>query len=75
MDELLTILEDLNPEVDFAEAEDLLEKGLLDSFDLVTLAAELDDRFGVEISAGELIPENFHSAAAIWAMVLRLQGR
>lgn len=73
MDKLLEILQDLNPEVDFTTETALIEDGILDSFDIVTLVAELDDQFGVRISAGDLIPENFNSAAALFALIQRLR--
>ncbi len=73
MDKLFSILQDLNPEVDFTIATGLIDDGILDSFDIVTLVAELDDQFGVPVSAEDLIPENFNSAAAIYAMIQRLQ--
>ena len=45
---------------------------MLDSFDIVTLVAEIDDAFGIEIPAEALIPENFNSAKAIFALIQRL---
>ncbi len=74
MDELLMILQDLNPEVDFMSETALIDKEILDSFEIVTLVAELDDRFGIQVSAEDLIPENFNSAGAIWRLIQRLQN-
>ncbi len=73
MDKLLKILEELCPDVDFATADGLIDDGILDSFDIVTLVAELDDAFGVQVSAEDLIPENFNSAAAIYGLIRRLR--
>ncbi len=73
MDKLIRILQELNPEVDFTTATGLIDDGLLDSFDIVTLVAELDEQFGVQISVVDLVPENFNSSAAIYALVQRLQ--
>lgn len=72
MDKLLAILDDLHPDVDFREEDGLIDHGILDSFDIVTLVAEIDDAFGVEIPAGEMTPENFNSAQALFALVQRL---
>lgn len=72
METLLSILESLHPEVDFETADRLIEDGILDSFDIVTLVSELDDRFGVQITAEDLIPENFNSAGAMERMLQRL---
>ncbi len=69
METLLEILTDLHPDVDFAAETGLIEKGILDSFDIVTIVAEIDDAFGVAIPAEALIPENFNSAQALLSLV------
>ncbi|MGN1016188.1 MAG: acyl carrier protein [Faecousia sp.] len=74
MDELLEILEALRPDVDFDREEHLVEDGILDSFDIVSIVAELDGALGVRIGAEELVPENFNSARALWALVRRHRG-
>ena len=73
MDKLMRILSELNPDVDFETEDALIDGGLLDSFDIVTLVAEIDDAFGIEIPAEALIPENFNSAKAIFALIQQLQ--
>ena len=74
MEELLAILQELHPDVDFETCDTLIDDKILDSFDIVTLVAEIDDEFDVAIPAGEFIPENFNSAAAIYALVERLEN-
>ena len=74
MEELLAILQELHPDIDFETRTDLIDCKVLDSFDIVTLVAEIDDEFDVAIPAGELIPENFNSAQAIYALVERLEN-
>lgn len=69
MNELLEILSDLHPEVDFETETGLIDKKILDSFDIVTLVTEIDDAYDVQISAEELIPENFNSAQALYALI------
>ena len=66
MDELMEILEDLRPDVDFGA-----EKALID--DHVSLVGEITEAFDIEINPAELIPENFNSAEAMWKMIERLQ--
>ena len=73
MEELMEILEDLHPDVDFETETGLIDNGILDSFDIVTLAAEIDAQLGVSIPAEELLPENFNSAKAMNALIARLQ--
>ena len=73
MDNLMKILWEINPDIDFETEDALIDGGLLDSFDIVTLVAEIDDAFGIEIPAEALIPENFNSAKAIFALIQQLQ--
>ena len=72
MDRLIHILTELNPDIDFETEDTLIDGGILDSFDIVTLVAEIDDVFGVQIPAEELTTENFNSAKALYVLVQRL---
>ena len=72
MEQLLNILSELHPEVDFETEEHLIDNKILDSFDIVTIVAEIDSEFDVSIPAEELVPENFNSAKALYALVERL---
>ncbi|MEE0107468.1 MAG: phosphopantetheine-binding protein [Merdibacter sp.] len=74
MEQLLEILSEVNPDIDFENCETLIDDGLLDSFAILEIVAEINDAFDVEITAPEIIPENFNSAKALWAMIQRLQG-
>ena len=69
MNELLEILGDLHPEVDFTTATNLVDGGILDSFDIVSLISEINEEFDVTIGAAELTPENFNSADAIYELI------
>lgn len=69
----MRILSELSSDIDFETEDALIDGGLLDSFDIVTLVAEIDDTFGIEIPAEALIPENFNSAKAIFALIQQLQ--
>ncbi|MCM1261269.1 MAG: phosphopantetheine-binding protein [Butyrivibrio sp.] len=73
MDELLMILSDLHPDVDFETEENLIDDMILDSFDIVSLITEINDKFDVNITAKDIIPENFNSAQAIYELIERLE--
>lgn len=75
MDELMSILSGVRPDVDFDREERLMDDGVLDSLDIVMLVGEVNDAFGVSITVDDLLPENFNSARAIYALIQRLQGR
>ena len=73
MEERMEILEELRPDVDFEGESGLIANGILDSFDIVSLVTSLNDAFAIEIKPNDLVPENFNSASAMWALVEKLQ--
>lgn len=75
MEKLMQILTELRPDVDFTVQKNLVDDGVLDSFDIVSLVSELCDAFDVEIVVDELVPENFNTPSAMLALVERLQNR
>ena len=72
MNELISILNERHDDVDFTTETGLVENGILNSLDIVTLITEINDRFDVMIPAEEIMPENFDSAEALWALITRL---
>ena len=72
MCEILEILTELHPDVDFSSHESLIDGNVIDSFDIITLVAELNDRMGISIPPEELVPENFNSHRKIKDLVDRL---
>lgn len=73
MDELLEILEEINPDIDYSTATKLIDDKMLDSFSIVSLVAEISDVFDIEISPKYLVPENFNSAQAMMKMIETIQ--
>ena len=69
MDELMELLEEIAPDVDFATETRLIDDKVLDSFSIVSLVAQLAETFDIEISPKYLVPENFNSAQAMWNMI------
>lgn len=74
MEELLEILEDIQPDADYDTCTTLIDDGILDSFAILSIVGELEDAFDIRITPAEIIPENFNSAQSLWAMVQKLQG-
>ncbi len=72
MDEILEILNGLSLDVDFENCKTLIDDGILESLDIVTVIAELSDAFDITIPARDIVPENFNSAEAMLNMVNRL---
>ena len=69
MEDLLEILNDLHPEVDFEVEEHLIDDGILDSLDIVNLISEISEVFDESITAKDIIPENFNSAKALYSLI------
>jgi len=73
MDEILEILTEIHPDVDFEVEDSLIDDGILDSFDIVYIIAQIKDRFDIKVGAQHIVPENFNSAEAIWELVKKLE--
>ena len=65
MQRILSILQGIRPEFDFASSDDFVGDGMLDSFDMVTLVSDLDKVYGISISGVDIVPENFQNIASI----------
>ena len=72
MDEILEILDSLDLGIDFASETALIDDGVLESLDIVSIIAELSNAYEITIPAREIVPENFNSAEAMLDMVNRL---
>ena len=53
--ELMDILTDLRPDVDFETETALIDDHILESFDIVSLVAALNDAFDIEIGAKDTL--------------------
>ena len=73
MEELLNILEDIKPGVDFENEESLIGDEILDSFDIVNLVTKLNDEFDIDITPSDLVPENFETVEDIYNLIKKLQ--
>ena len=73
MNELMEILQNMRPDVDFENEKKLVTDRILESFDIISLVTEIGDEFDVTVKPADLVPENFDSVEAMWAMIQRLQ--
>lgn len=74
MDQLLELLKDVNEDVDFTTQTAIIDDEVIDSLDLTGLIADIEDAFDIEIGMNDIVPENFNTVDAMWAMIQRLQG-
>jgi acyl carrier protein len=69
MEKILEILNEARPDIDFEEEKELIDGGLLDSFDIVSIISDLNDEFDINIRVTDLKAENFNSVEAIQNLV------
>ena len=70
-EKILAFLTEIRPEFDFAASGNFIEEGMLDSFDIVSLVASLDEEFGISIDGIEIVPENFSSVDSIYKLLIK----
>lgn len=68
-EKVLKVLTTLRPDVDFENETALITDEILDSFDIVSLVAELNTEFDVTIGADDLEEENFNTVDAIVELI------
>ena len=74
MEELIEILKDIDPDIDYETCDTLVEDGVLSSFEMVMLVTDINQRMNVSIAPEDIIPENFNSAKNIYALIKKSQG-
>lgn len=72
---VLAILEDIRPDVEFLQEERLIDDGILDSFDIISIVQDLNDAFEIDINIDDLEPENFNTVDAMLELIETLLSR
>ena len=72
--QIMEILTEICPGVDFENEKALIDDGLIDSLDIVAVVTDLMDTFDVQLGVDDLTPENFNSVDAICQLFERAQG-
>lgn len=67
--QIIEILSDICPGIDFETETALIDDGLIDSLDIVAVVTELMEAFDVELGVDDLTPENFNSVEAIEELI------
>ncbi len=73
--EVVKILNEIRPEFDFREHVNFIEEGMLDSFDIIRLVVELDNKFGISIDGVDILPDNFSSVDKIVKLLTKNGAR
>ena len=74
MDEIMEILTGLHPDVDFETEAHLIDEGVLDSFDIISIVNELNEHYDIEIDVDDLEPDNFNSCEAMLELIEKLRN-
>ena len=74
MDELLEILNDINPDIDYETEDRLIDDKRFDSLSIISLISQISDTFDIEIGPKYIRNENFNSAKAMWNMIQEIQS-
>ena len=73
MEQLLKILSQIKPGVDFTKETNLIEKRILTSFDILKIVVEINNEFDIEITPMHILPENFNSAESIYKLIQKIE--
>ena len=73
MDKLIEILKNIKPNVDFTKESNLIESGILTSFDIIRLVMDINEEFDIEITPMHITPENFKSAQTIYSLIQKIE--
>ena len=52
----------------------MVDSGLLDSVDVVNIIADIEEKFGIEVSMEYIDSENFNSIENIWKMLEEIKN-
>lgn len=75
MEDLIRIMSEIRPDLDFTKEEKLIDDDVLDSFDIISIVSEVNDFYNIELNVNDLLPENFNSAAALYDLIQKTAGR
>lgn len=69
-EEIIKILTEIRPEFDFnTESTGFIAKGMLDSFDIISIVSDLEEIFDIAIDGAKILPENFASVETILNLI------
>lgn len=69
MNDFIAMLKKIKPNVDFENEDALVDDGILESLDIITIIAEIADKYDVIIPSDEITSDNFNFAEALYELV------
>lgn len=73
MKNLISLLKQINNQIDYEKEQNLIEDGLFTSFDILQCISAIEDYYEIEIPASEIQNANFSSAQNIFNMINRVK--
>lgn len=73
MEQLLKILHEINPHIDYEHETNLIDGRVLDSLSIITLITNICETFDIVIRPKWMRNENFNSVQAMWSMIQAIQ--
>lgn len=74
MNELLEILKELKPGTNFESSKNMVEEGLIDSFDIINIVANINMKFDMDFPVTEILPENFETIETLYQTIERIKN-
>ncbi len=74
MDKLIEVLDGVKAGIDWADEDELLEDGILDSMDLIGIIPAIEEAFDIEIGMEYMDTDNFENVERMWAMIQEIKG-
>jgi acyl carrier protein len=69
-EKIIEILTEIRPEFDFnIENTGFIAKGMLDSFDIISIVSDMEESFNIAIDGAKILPENFDNIEAILNLI------
>lgn len=68
-EKIIALLREINEEIPIDTDLDLLSAGIIDSFDIANIVASIEEEFGIELSAEDIVPENFSTIGEISELI------
>ncbi len=73
MEQLLDLLREINPDIDYENVNNLIDGHLLDSLSILIMISKICTTFDIVISPKWMKNENFNSVKAMWNMIQCIQ--
>ena len=68
-EQIIEILEQVNPDVDYECSEDFFEDELIDSMGIMTIITMMESTFSITIQPEDIIADNFLNLSSIMKML------